>query len=70
MSEQISWSAPKGTRNGLKMLADKAGLRGNMSALLTMLVLQHVERQVPEIQNRHTIKTMVGSMTKKKKSKE
>lgn len=67
MSEQISWAAPRGTRNGLKMLADKAGLKGNMSAFLTILVLEHVERQGEEIQKRHTIIKMVDNMTQKKK---
>jgi len=69
MAEQIHWAAPRGTRDGLKMLADKAGLKGNMSALLTMILLEYVDRQPEEVKQRVTIQKMVTHINKKKKAK-
>ena len=69
MAEQIHWAAPRGTRDGLKMLADKAGLKGNMSGLLTMLLMEYAERQPEEVKQRITIQKMMTNITKKRTKK-
>ena len=68
MAEQIHWSAKRGTRSALVFLSAKEGLKGNMTAFIEKLVLDHIDRQPTEIQNRQVVLVMKESYKKKKRS--